>query len=147
LTLIARLKPGMTRPQADAELATIIKPGERGPRFERVRVLGLQEALVGDVRTMMLVLMGAVLFVALIACANLANLLLTAAARRRKEIAVRLSLGANRGRVVRQFLTESLLLAGFGGLAGLLLAYLGMTFVDALLPTTTPRYSWLSLDG
>src|SRR5262245_22411300 len=147
LTLIARLKTGVTRPQADAELATIIRPGERGPRFERVRVLGLQEALVGDVRTMMLVLMGAVLFVVLIACANLANLLLTAAARRQKEIAVRLSLGANRGRVVRQFLTESLLLAGLGGLAGLSLAYWGMALVNALLPSTIPRTGEIGVDG
>jgi putative ABC transport system permease protein len=147
LTLIARLKPGVTRPQADAELAMIIKPGERGPRFESLRVLGLQEALVGDVRTMMLVLMGAVGFVVLIACANLANLLLTAAARRQKEIAVRLSLGANRGRLVRQFLTESLLLAALGGLAGLLLAYWGMTLVNALLPSTIPRIGVIGVDG
>ena len=137
----------MTRPQADAELATIIKPGERGPRFESVRVLGLQEALVGDVRTMMLMLMGAVGFVALIACANLANLLLTAAARRQKEIAVRLSLGANRSRVVRQFLTESLLLAGLGGSAGLLLAYWGMTLINALLPSAIPRIGVIGVDG
>jgi putative ABC transport system permease protein len=147
LQLIARLKPGVTRQQADADLAAIIKPGERGPRFESVRALGLQEALVGDVRTMMLVLMGAVGFVALIACANLANLLLTAAARRQKEIAVRLSLGANRSRVVRQFLTESLLLAGLGGVAGLLLAYEGMTLVNALLPNTIPRIGVIGVDS
>ncbi len=147
LTLIARLKPGVTTTQAEAELATLIKPGARGPRFSSVQAIGLQEALVGDVRRMMLVLMGAVGFVVLIACANLANLLLTAAARRQKEMAVRLSLGAKRSRVVRQFLTESLLLAGLGGLAGLLLAYLGMTFVNALLPNTIPRNGEISLDG
>ena len=147
LTLIARLKPDVTRAQADAELATIIKPGERGPRFESVRVLGLQEALVGDVRPMMLVLMGAVGFVVLIACANLANLQLTAATRRQKEIVVRLSLGANRSRVVRQFLTESLVLAGLGGLAGLLLAYWGMMLVNALLPNAIPRIGQIGVDG
>jgi putative ABC transport system permease protein len=147
LQLIARLKPGVTRPEADAELATIIKPGEGGPRFSSVRVIGLQEALVGDVRTMMLVLMGAVGFVALIACANLANLLLTGAARRQREIAVRLSLGANRNRVVRQFLTESLLLAGLGGLSGLSLAYCGMMLAGALLPRTIPRTGEIGVDG
>ncbi len=147
LTLIARLKPGVTRPQADAELATIIRPGERGPRFSSVRVIGLQEALVGDVRKMLLVLMGAVLFVVLIACANLANLLLTAAAGRQKEIAVRLSLGASRGRVVRQFLTESLLLAASGGLAGLLLAWWGMRLAGGLLPGTIPRTGAIGVDG
>ena len=147
LKLIARLRPGVTRPQADAELATILKRGEKGPRFRGVRVLGLQEALVGDVRTMMLVLMGAVLFVVLIACANLANLLLTAATRRHKEIAVRLSLGANRSRVVRQFLTESLTLALLGGGAGLLLAYSMMTLVNAFLPNTIPRIGEIGVDG
>jgi putative ABC transport system permease protein len=147
ITITARLKPGITRPQADAELATIIKPGENGPRFRSLRVMGLQEALVGDARTMMLVLLGAVGFVVLIACANLANLLLTAAARRQKEIAVRLSLGANRNRVVRQFLTESLLLAGLGGVAGLLLAYGGMTLINALLPSTIPRNGEIGVDG
>jgi len=147
ITLTARLMPGVTRPQADAELATIIKPGEKGPRFQRLRVMGLQEALLGDARTMMLVLLGAVGFVVLIACANLANLLLTAAARRQKEIAVRLSLGASRNRVVRQFLTESLLLAASGGVAGLLLAAGGMTLINALLPSTIPRNGEISVDG
>src|SRR5215475_3702781 len=147
ITITARLKPGVTRPQADAELATLIKPGEKGPRFQRLRVMGLQEALLGDARTMMLVLLGAVGFVLLIACANLANLLLTAAARRHKEIAVRLSLGASRNRVVRQFLTESLLLAGLGGVAGLLLASGGMTLINALLPSTIPRNGEISVDG
>jgi putative ABC transport system permease protein len=112
-----------------------------------VRVLGVQEALVGDVRTMMLVLMGAVGFVVLIACANLANLLLTAAARRQKEIAVRLSLGANRSRVVRQFLTESLLLAGLGGFVGLLLAFGGMKIASSILPSTIPRIGEIGVDG
>ncbi|MBX3277723.1 MAG: ABC transporter permease [Acidobacteria bacterium] len=150
ITITARLRPGVTRPQADAELSTIIKqigPGEKGPRFQRLRVMGLQEALLGDARTMMLVLLGAVGFVALIACANLANLLLVAAARRQKEIAVRLSLGASRNRVVRQFLTESLLLAGLGGVAGLLLASGGMTLINALLPSTIPRNGEISVDG
>jgi len=147
LKLIARLKPGVPRPHADAELATIIKPGASGPRFRSVRALGLHEALVGDVRKMMLVLMGAVGFVALIACANLANLLLTAAARRQKEIAVRLSLGASRSRVVRQFLTESLLLAGLGGIAGLSLAYWGMKLAGALLPSAVPRIGEIGVDG
>jgi putative ABC transport system permease protein len=150
ITITARLKPGVTRPQADAELATIIKlfgPGEKTPRFRRLRVMGLQEALLGDARTMMLVLLGAVGFIMLIACANLANLLLTAAARRQKEIAVRLSLGASRNRVVRQFLTESLLLAASGGVAGLLLAYGGMTLINALLPSAIPRYGEIGVDG
>src|SRR5262245_27739317 len=147
LTLIARLKPGVTRSQADAEVATIIKKsGEEGPRFGSVRAVGLQEALVGDVRAMMLVLMGAVGFVALIACANLSNLLLTVAARRQKEIAVRLSIGASHSRVVRQFLTESLLLAGLGGAAGLLLAYCGMPLVNAMLPSAIPRIGEIGVD-
>ena len=146
LTLVARLKSGVTRAQANAELATIIKPGERGPRFGGVRVIGLQEALVGDVRSMMLMLMGAVGFVMLIACANLANLLLAAAARRQQEIIVRLSLGANRGRVVRQFLTESLLLASLGGSAGLLVAWWGMALINALLPSAIPRIGVVGVD-
>src|SRR5215510_37865 len=147
LKLIARMKSGVPRLQADAELATIIKPGNRGPRYRSVRALGLHEALVGDVRKMMLVLMGAVGFVALIACANLANLLLTAAAQRQKEIAVRLSLGASRGRVVRQFLTESLLLAALGGMAGLSIAYWGMKLAGALLPSAVPRIGEIGVDG
>ncbi len=150
INITVRLKPDVTRSQADAELSTIIKkqePEEKGPRFQRLRAMGLQDAMVGDARTMMLVLLGAVGFVVLIACANLANLLLTAAARRHKEIAVRLSLGASRKRVVRQFLTESLLLAGLGGVAGLFLAYEGMTLINALLPSTVPRNGEISVDG
>jgi predicted permease len=148
LSLIARLKPGVTLTQANTEVATIIKKSdEEGPRFESVRVIGLQEALVGDVRTMMLALMGAVGFVVLIACANLANLLMTVSARRQKEIAVRLSLGANRSRIVRQFLTESLLLAGLGGVAGLLLTYCGMTLFNAMLPSAIPRIGEIGVDG
>jgi predicted permease len=148
LSLIARLKPGVTLTQANTEVATIIKKSdEEGPRFESVRVIGLQEALVGDVRTMMLALMGAVGFVVLIACANLANLLLTVSARRQKEIAVRLSLGARRSRIVRQFLTESLLLAGLGGVSGLLLTWCGMALINAMLPIAIPRIGEIGVDG
>ncbi len=148
LSLIARLKPGMTLTQANTEVATIIKKSdEEGPRFESVRVIGLQEALVGDVRTMMLALMGAVGFVVLIACANLANLLMTVSVQRQKEIAVRLSLGARRSRIVRQFLTESLLLAGLGGVSGLLLTYCGMSLINAMLPSAIPRIGEIGVDG
>jgi putative ABC transport system permease protein len=95
---------------------------------------------------MLLVLLGAVGFVVLIACANLANLLLASATRRQKEIAVRVSLGANRLRVVRQFLTESLVLAILGGLAGLCLAYSTMALIDAWLPANIPRIGRIGVD-
>ncbi len=157
LTVVTRLKPGVSRSQADAELRTIIRreppdssaPG-RFPDFRKtwsVRLVGVHEAMVGAVRTMMLVLMGAVGFVVLIACANLANLLLTSATRRQKEIAVRLSLGANRLRVVRQFLTESLVLALLGGLAGLFLACSAMALINAALPANIPRIGEIGVDA
>ncbi len=147
----------MSRSQADAELRTIIRrerpdfcPPGSFPDFRKtwnVRLVGVHEAMVGDMRKMMLVLMGAVGFVVLIACANLANLLLTSATRRQKGIAVRLSLGASRFRVVRQFLTESLVVAILGGLAGLVLAYSTMALINASLPANIPRVGEIGVDG
>ena len=157
LTVVARLKSEVTRSQAEAELSTILRreppafsePGNF-PDFRKtwgLRLAGMHQAMVGEVRWMMLVLMGAVGFVALIACANLANLLLTSATRRQKELAVRLALGASRHRVVQQFLLESLVLAMLGGLAGLLVACSMMALINASLPANVLRIGEVSLDG
>ncbi len=132
LSAIARLKPGTTREQAQAELETIrsrfesARQGGR-PLFDgQVRLASLHTKLVGETRRPLLILLGAVFSVLLIACANVANLLLSRAAVRQKEFAIRASLGAGRWRLMRQMLTESLLLALGGGLLGLLLAF-GLT--------------------
>jgi putative ABC transport system permease protein len=109
-------------------------------------VTPLKENVVGKVETPMLVLLGAVGFVLLIACANVAHMLLARAAARRREIAVRAALGAGRGRMVRQFLAESLLLAGMGGAAGLLLACLGTRALVAASPANIPRVQMVGID-
>ncbi|MBI4661308.1 MAG: ABC transporter permease [Verrucomicrobia bacterium] len=156
-TVLARLKPDVSPSQADAELRTIIRrerpdfadPGSF-PDFRKtwsVRLVGVHEAMVGNVRKMMVVLMSAVGFVVLIACANLANLLLASATRRQKEIAVRLSLGATRRRVIEQFLTESLLLAILGEFAGLFLAYSAIALINSWLPANLLRIGEIGLDG
>jgi putative ABC transport system permease protein len=110
------------------------------------RVVQLRDEMVGDVRRMLLVVLGAVGFVLLIACANVANLLLARAAARRKEVAVRTALGAGRGRLVRQLLTESLVLAVVGGAIGLLLAYCGVHVLERGLPADTPRLAEIAID-
>src|SRR5262245_54387931 len=149
--VIARLRPGVTLTQAQAEMDSIherIKeqyPAGAG-RNIGVRVNNLTEITVRQVRRSLHVLLGAVGFVLLIACANVANLLLARGTARRREIVVRMALGAGRGRVVRQLLTESVLLALCAGLAGLLLGYLGMKALVAITPENTPRINEVKMD-
>src|SRR6185437_8559686 len=140
----ARLKPGVTVEQARAEMKL------RGEEFRRlnpkwmdktesVAVTPMRDAMVRDVKTALFVLLGAVAFVLLIACANVANLLLARAATRQKELAIRAAIGASRWRVVRQLLTESVLLAGVGGLLGFLLGAWGVRALLMLAPGNIPR--------
>jgi predicted permease len=151
LRVFARLKDGVTREQAQAEMDAISRRlEEEHPRENEgltVSVDPLHEKVVGKSRPALLVILGAVGFVLLIACANVANLTLAKAASRRKEIAVRIALGAGRWRVVRQLLTESLLLSLAGGGAGLLLASRSNTTLASLGPDTLPRVQTVGLDA
>ena len=148
---VARLKRDVELAQAQAEMDAIsARLARESPKTDRgweVVVIPMQEEIVGNSRTMLLILLGAVGLVLLIACANVGNLLFTRALSRRKEIAIRSALGAGRGRVFRQLLTEALLLAGAGGAFGLLLAYGTLTFVSTLLASQVPRAEEISIDG
>jgi len=147
---VARLKNGVSLAQAQAEMATIGAQLETEyPQFNRgvrARVTPLQAQLVQNVRPALLVLLGAVSFVLLIACANVANLLLARAVGRQKEIAVRTAIGGSRSRIIRQLVVESIVLASLGGLAGVLVATWG---VSALMGTVTglPRAAGIGIDG
>jgi putative ABC transport system permease protein len=153
--LIGRLKSDKTADEAQSELGLIA--GRIEQQFNdshagvRVRVVPLQEEIVGNVRPILLVLLGAVGFVLLIACANVASLLLTRSLSRQKEVAIRSALGASRWRVIRQLLTESILLSLVGGGAGLLIAYWGVPALVAVLPQSQlnamPFLQSLHIDG
>jgi putative ABC transport system permease protein len=151
LEIFARIKPGVSINQAQAEMAAIASGIEQArpetSRGHQVRLVGLHEQIVGDARTGLLVLLAAVAFVLLIACANVANLLLARAAARHKEIVIRAALGASRWRIIRQLLAESLLLSSAGGALGLLLAWWGIDVLIALSPEGTPRLGEIRLDS
>jgi putative ABC transport system permease protein len=146
-----RLKPGVTMQQAQAEANAIGRRIEQAnPTVYRrldLPVMSIRDAMVGSVRTPLLVMICAVGLVLLIAVVNVANLMLARATVREREMALRLSLGAGRGRLVRQLLTESVLLSGLGGMAGLALAYLGIQFLRAANPGNLPRIADVRLDG
>ena len=150
LAAVALRKPGVPLTQAASEMETITArlrqqyPETNNRRL--FRVVSLHTHLIGETGTMLLLLFGAVSFVLLIACANVANLLLASAATRQKEMAIRTALGASRLRVVRQLLTESLMLAFAGGAMGLLLAIWGVALITKLLPQDFPRLAEINLD-
>src|SRR5258705_470567 len=150
LAAVALLKPGVGLPQAASEMETITArlrqqyPDTNNRRFNRV--VSLHTHLVGETGAMLLLLFGAVSFVLLIACANVANLLLAGAATRQKEMAIRTALGASRWRVIQQLLTESTILALAGGALGLFLALWGVALMTKLLPQDFPRLTEISMD-
>jgi predicted permease len=150
LQVVARLKPGVSLSMANADLSVIAKQLEKQYPDTNAKVgakaVPLRDQLAGDVRPALLMLVGAVCFVLLIACANVANLLLSRAAGRRRELAMRLTLGATRSRIIQQMLTESLLLALLAGTAGLLLSAFVIQFLAALVPTGFAPITGASLD-
>jgi putative ABC transport system permease protein len=150
LRILGRLKPGVTLPQAQGEMSAIAaRLAQQDPEKiagHGVKLELLRDVLVGDIASALFILLGAVGFVLLIACANVANLLLSRVGARQKEIAVRAALGASRLRLVRQMLTESILLAVAGGAAGLMIALVGVKWLVSFGPDTLPRVREIAVD-
>jgi putative ABC transport system permease protein len=157
---IARLKPGVTIAQADADAARVIPiafqrfppfPGFTTNMLEEAKLTphtkSLKEDLVGDISTVLWVLMGTIGMVLLIACANVANLLLVRAEGRQQELAIRAALGAGRAEIARELLLESVALGIAGGVAGLAVAFAALRLLTALAPTNLPRLDEISIDG
>jgi len=148
---IARLKPGVTLPQAQAEMNTISQRLEKTyPEDDKgwgAFVNSLNDETVGDVRPALLMMLGAVVFVLLIACANVANLILARTFARRKEIAIRSALGATRARIIEQLLSESLILALVGGALGLIAAHFGIELLIKFFADKLPRIGDIGLNA
>jgi predicted permease len=154
LSVIGRLQPGVMPAEAVAELSVAVKRMPRDPREEEsgrtslARAISLLEYVSSKAQRSLLLFLGAVAFVLLIGCANVANLMLARAAGRRPEMAVRAAMGASRGRLMRQLLTESTLVALAGGMAGLLIALWGVPALLAIAPEgTLPRVEQIGIDG
>src|SRR5690242_13997750 len=148
--IVVRLKPGVTVQQAQADINVIangIRMKDKRDASFGMDVVGLQQQVVGDVRRALLVLLGSVSLVLLIACANVANLLLARAAGLEKELAIRTALGAGWQRIARQLLTESVLLGLLGGAAGLVVARLSLWIVRTMNPGNIPRLDEIGIDG
>ena len=150
---MARLKPGVTVQQAQAQLTTMASqlrndfPTDYPANSKwSIRIQPLQESLVGDIRPMLLVLMGTVILIILIASVNIANLLLARASGRQREMAVRLAVGASRFRMIRQMLTESLVLSLIAGIAGVGAAAGALGFIVRFVPSKIPRLSEINVD-
>jgi predicted permease len=151
LEVIGRMKAGVTLQKTKAEMETIAaRLAQEYPRFN-VRIGAvvnpLHEEIVGNMKPALLILLGAVAFVLLIACANVANLLLARAAVRHKEIALRLALGADRARLTKQLLVESVMLSLVGGFVGLLFAYAGLRLLSSFIPADVANADTISIDA
>ncbi|HEU5453802.1 MAG TPA: ABC transporter permease, partial [Terriglobales bacterium] len=149
LRVFARLRDGVSLAQARAELAaTTARLQREFPGSNKdVQIVPLKEKVVGEIRPALLLLLGAVGFLLLIACANVAHMLLARTAARRREIAIRSALGARRSRLVRQFLTENVLLALVGGVAGLALAVAAVRVLPLIAPAVLPRVDAITIDA